>query len=204
CQDTIRVATRCTKGFLYVRGGGDSPFDHGYYLEMRDRSGFDMAGHNQIDRDPIGFEPGLLLVYTDETHGYGNSGTDDPPAQSPIDAHPEPGDVDPDWDDATFTAESSESKFSDFGQGYTNSSADENSEDGEWHFRYGCLAFEVLRMRGTDIGPPISQGNLQGDVRFRVGSGCAPWDYGYGPSLTAGSGRAASGVPAAIPPHHRP
>jgi hypothetical protein len=200
CQETTRVATRCTKGFLYVRGGGDSPFDHGYYLEMRDRSGFDMDSHNQNDRDPIDFDPGLLLVYTDETHGYGNAGTDDPPAQSPIDSQPQVGSTNPDWSDATFTGVSGDNAFSDFGEGFTNSSQDDASDDGNWHFRYGCLSFEVLKMRGTDIGPGISQGNLQGDVRFRVGAGCAKWDYGYGQSLTAGSGRSAT----LFPPHHRP
>ena len=201
CQGTIRVAASCTKGWLYVRGGGDSPFDHAYYLEMRDRSGFDMEGHNQNDREPIEFEPGLLLVYTDETHGYGNTGTDDPPAQTPIDSQPAPANNDPDLNDATFTAEDGDNEYSDFGEGFTNSYQDDTDPEQEWHFRFGCLALEVLKMRGDGIGPPVSHGDLWGDVRFRVGSGCARWDYGYGASLTAGAGRAAS---FAAPPHHRP
>ena len=32
--------------------------------------------------------PGFYLAYTDEAHGYGNAGTDDPPAQSPLDSVP--------------------------------------------------------------------------------------------------------------------
>ena len=53
---------------------------------MRDRSGFDLDGHGENDRDPIDFQPGLSLDYTDEAHGYGNAGTDDPPAQTPLDS----------------------------------------------------------------------------------------------------------------------
>ncbi len=85
------------------RPGAESAQDHGYYLEMRDRSGFDLDGHGQIDRDPIGWEAGLYLAYTDEAHGYGNAGTDDPPAQSPLDATPEPGTATPNLNDAAFT-----------------------------------------------------------------------------------------------------
>ena len=166
---------------------------------MRDRSGFDLDGQNQNDRPPIEFDPGLLLVYTDETHGYGNSGTDDPPAQSPVDSQPEPGNNSPDLSDATFTTDEA---FSDFGDGYTNSYQDDASEDGNWHYAHDCLAFRVVRMEGTDLGPDVSQGNLIGDVRFRVGSGCARWDYGYGLSVTAGSGRARGLT--ARPPHQVP
>jgi M6 family metalloprotease-like protein len=197
CKGTIATAAVCTKPWLYVQGDGGSPFDHAYYLEMRDRSGFDLDGQNQNDRDPIAFEPGLLLVYTDETHGYGNSGTDDPPAQTPIDAQPEPGNNSPDLNDATFTVDET---FSDFGDGYTNSYQDDASDDGNWHFAYNCLALRVVRMSGTDLGPDVSTGNLIGDVRFRIGGGCAKWDYGYGLSVTAGAGRTA----AFRPPQHRP
>jgi len=36
----------------------------------------------------------------------------------------------------------------------------------------------VLAMSGDDIGPDASPGNLTGDVRFTLGSGCGTYDYG--------------------------
>ena len=48
--------------------------------------------------------PGLYLSYTDEAHGYGNAGTDDPPAQSPLDSVPTVGSATPDLNDAAFKA----------------------------------------------------------------------------------------------------
>jgi PKD repeat protein len=49
--------------------------------------------------------------------------------------------------------------------------------DGNWHFDFGCLSFDVTRMAGTDIAPDR---NLEGDVAFTIGSGCGAYDYGYG------------------------
>ena len=72
-------------------------------MEMRDRSGFDLDGKGENDRDPIKFPPGLSIVYTDEAHGYGNVGTDNPPAQTPLDWQPEPGSDTPDLSDAAWT-----------------------------------------------------------------------------------------------------
>ena len=89
CREDLQTATVCTKGWQYTSAVDGSPADHAYYLELRDRAGFDADGHGEDDRatedDPPGpnFEPGVSLVYTDENHGYGNVGTDDPPAQSP-------------------------------------------------------------------------------------------------------------------------
>ncbi len=91
CREDLTTAQRCTLGWKYVAAGAEAAADHAYYMEMRDRSGFDLDGKGQIDRDPIGFAPGLSLVYTDEAHGYGNAGTDDPPAQSPLDSQPRAG-----------------------------------------------------------------------------------------------------------------
>ena len=56
----------------YVDASSGNPADHAYYIELRDRSGFDFDGRGQNDRAAIGFEPGLLVVYTDESHGIGN------------------------------------------------------------------------------------------------------------------------------------
>lgn len=179
CKDALRTAATCTAGWQYVDAASGSAADHAYYLEMRDRSGFDLDGKGQNDRDPIGFAPGMLLVYTDEAHGYGNVGTDDPPAQNPLDSQPEPGNETPNLDDAAFTAAAGDSSFTDSGEGHTDNYTDPSSEDGLWHLRFGCLGFDVLSMLGADVGPATAPGDLQGDVSFTLGDGCAPFDYGY-------------------------
>jgi PKD repeat protein len=158
-------------------------------MELRDRSGFDFDGHGQVDRDPIGFEPGLSLVYTDEAHGYGNAGTDDPPAQSPLDSQPEPGESAPNLNDAAYTATDRDSSFTDAGLGHTDNYEDPGNSETDprysdvanpWRFRYNCLAFNVLSMFGDTAGPATSDGDLTGDVAFRMGQGCGTFDYGYG------------------------
>jgi immune inhibitor A len=187
CKEDLTTAQQCTEGWGYITTSAGSPADHAYYMEMRDRSGFDMDGRGMNSRDAIAFNPGLLLVYTDETHGYGNAGTDSPPAQSPLDSQPQPGNEEPNLNDATWTAADGDSSFSDFGDGHTDNYEDPNGVDDSkepqvdelWHFRYGCLQFKVLSMKGTDVGPLNLPGNLVGKVRVKVGKGCGKFDYGY-------------------------
>jgi M6 family metalloprotease-like protein len=179
CRGTLKVADACTHGWQYLNVGKAAPFDHGYYLSMRDRSGFDSDGHGQNDRDPIGFRSGLLLEYTDESHGYGNVGTSDPPAQSPLDANPQPGNETPNLNDATFIKGT---HFSD--KHWVDNYTDASSKSGNWEFDSNCLGFKVTGMKGTDVGPtyrrPGKGGNLSGTVHFTRGPGCAPFDYGFG------------------------
>lgn len=187
----------CTKGWQYVAAGEEADFDHAYYLEMRDRSGFDLDGHGQVDRDPIGFEPGLYLSYTDEAHGYGNAGTDDPPAQSPLDSTPEPGNDTPNLNDAAFTAAAARSSYSDAKSApHVDNYTDPSTSSGNWEFGYDCLGFKVLSMTGNSNGPATSNGDLTGAVRFTMGSGCGTFDYGYtkpeAPENTAPSAHASS------------
>jgi M6 family metalloprotease-like protein len=183
----------CTKGWQFVKAGAEAEFDHAYYMEMRDRSGFDLNGQGQIDRDPIGWQPGFYLGYTDEAHGYGNAGTDDPPAQSPLDSQPEPGSTTPDLNDAAFTAGADRRLFSDFGRGHTdnyedpaNSSVDPRYADvaNPWRFQYDCLSFKVLSLKGATNGPSRSDGDLSGSVKFTIGKGCGRFNYGYGVPAT--------------------
>ena len=184
CNEDLTTAQKCTHGWSYVNAATGSPADHAYYMEMRDRSGFDMDGRGQNDRAAIGFEPGLLLVYTDEAHGYGNAGTDDPPAQSPLDSQSQPGEAEPNLNDAAWTAAEGDKVFSDFGVGHVDNYEDPVPEDkgedevtdGNWHFQFGCLKFKVLKMSGTDIA---LHKNLTGNVAVRIGAGCARFDYGY-------------------------
>ncbi len=103
CKETTRVAGQCTQGW-HVRGrlrrvAGRPRVLHGDARPVRIRH----RRPGQNDRDPIAFQPGMLLVYTDEAHGYGNAGCDDPPGQSPLDSAPTPGDSTPELDDAAWT-----------------------------------------------------------------------------------------------------
>jgi hypothetical protein len=154
---------------------------------MRDRSGFDFDGRGANDRDPITFEPGVLLTYTDEAHGYGNAGTDDPPAQSPLDAKPEPENETPNLKDATFTAV--RSHYSDprgktaHVDNYTEPTRNQELDpDGDgsqpWVFDYHCLTFDVTRLDG-DTDNAADKYDLDGDVRFSTESGCASFNYGF-------------------------
>jgi M6 family metalloprotease-like protein len=177
---------QCTQGWQYVAAGAEGPSDHAYYMEMRDRSGFDLDGNGQIDRDPIAFASGFYTAYTDEAHGYGNAGTDDPPAQSPLDSQPEPGSNTPDLSDAAWTDADGDTRFSDSRAGWVDNYADPSSASGNWEFAHDCLTFDVLSMTGNGDGteagegPQQSDGDLTGDVRFTLGAGCGAYDYGYG------------------------
>ncbi len=182
------LGSSCTKGWNYVDASSEAPADHAYLMEMRDRSGFDKDGHGEIDRSPIDWLPGLSLVYTDEAHGYGNVGTDNPPAQSPLDSQPEPGSDSPDLSDAAWTAADGDNTFTDSGEGHTDNYTDPSNtevdsrypdESNPWRFRYDCLTFKVLSMTGDDVGPDTSDGNLTGSVKFDMNEGCGTFDYGY-------------------------
>jgi hypothetical protein len=188
CRDESFGGT-CTKGWQFVKAGDEASFDHAYYLEMRDRSGFDLDGRGQIDRDPIGWQAGLYVAYTDEAHGYGNAGTDDPPAQTPIDATPTPGEEAPVLDDAAFTTAGGRSSYSDSGQGHTDNYTNPSEQvvdprypdvPNPWRFQYDCLGFDVQSMSGNGDGPVGADGDLTGTVAFTMGSGCGSHNYGYG------------------------
>ena len=180
CREDLTTAQSCTQGWKYLQAGAESLQDHAYYMEMRDRSGFDLDGHGEIDRDPIGWQPGFYLAYTDEAHGYGNAGTDDPPAQSPLDATPEPGSDTPDLNDAAFTTGAGRTSFSDAAASpHVDNYTDPSSASGNWEFGYDCLKFDVQSMSGNSNGPATSDGDLTGAVKFTTGSGCGAYHYGY-------------------------
>ncbi|MEK6274919.1 MAG: PKD domain-containing protein [Actinomycetota bacterium] len=180
CKDQTRSAAQCTDGWQYVSATDGSPADHAYYMVLRDRSSFDLEGRGQNDRDPIAFLPGLLLVYNDEAHGYGNFGVDDPPAVSPLDSQPQPGSNTPNLGDAAWTDVPGDNSFSDSDVGHTDNYADPGSDDGNWHFQFNCLSFNVNSMAGEEtIGPLNPPYDLIANVSITVGAGCAPFDYGY-------------------------
>ncbi|MBI5103736.1 MAG: immune inhibitor A [Solirubrobacterales bacterium] len=205
CREDLRAAPTCTKGWTWASAVDGSPADHAYYLELRDRAGFDLNGKGEDDRDDpssdtdgMQFEPGLSLVYTDENHGYGNMGTDDPPAQSPLDSKPDDftaDDATPNLKDAAWTADQGRNAFSDGGKGHVDNYSNPAEPDGRWRFAYGCLDFKVDKMDGRDLGPENAPGNLTADVTFKAGAGCAPFDYGY-----AGQGGAKPVDPGPVAP----
>ena len=90
-------------GWVRVSSAEGSPADHAFYLELRDRISNDFDGKGQSDRGTPTWEGGVSMIYTDEAHGYGNFGVDDPPAQTLVDSAPQPGNGSPNLDDAAFT-----------------------------------------------------------------------------------------------------
>ena len=195
CREGLSTAQQCTDGWKYVGASEGDPAEHAYLMEMRDRSGFDAAGRGEDDRTPPGitFQPGMLLAYTDENHGYGNVGTDDPPAQSPLDSQPQPGEDAPNLNDAAFTTGES---FSDAPSSpHVDNYSDDRRSDGQWTFDYGCLTAKVTRLAGTDIDAEAK--NLNGDVTFSMGAKCGAFDYG-----TGSKGAGVPVQPPAQPPAH--
>ena len=200
CKENVKVADNCTAGWIYAEAGAESPAEHAYQLEMRDRSGFDVDGKGQNDRDPINFSPGTLLTYTNEAMGYGNTGqnNDAPPTQSPLDAAPTPGDATPALNDAAFTEGD---VYNDSGAGHTDNYIDTTTESDNWEFRFNCLGFKVLSMTGDDIGPAAVGGadTLTGSVQFTTKEGCVPYNYGYEGDDTSASNAAPVAVAQAKP-----
>ncbi|MFN2537874.1 MAG: hypothetical protein ABR549_06930, partial [Mycobacteriales bacterium] len=198
-EDLSTSGGLCTPGFQLLTAGAPAEQEHAYLLEMRDRSGFDFDGRGQNDRDAIGFQPGVLLTYTDEAHGYGNVGTDNPPAQSPLDAKPTQKDDTPDLNDASFTAARatySDSKAHPHLDNYAqpSTSASKTSDDDPWTFAYDCLRMHVDAMSGDDNNA-ASAYDLVGDVTFTSAGGCAPFNYGYKNALVVARPIGGPGLP---------
>ena len=173
-EDGTWNARFAADGWSIISADLGSQADRGYYMEMRDRTGFDLDGNGENDRAAIAFAPGLLLTITDEVLGYGNTGSGDYPNQSPVDAVPDPGNDAPNLNDAAFTA-TGVSQYSDAGPvGWIDNYNDALQSDGNWHHAYDCLSFEVVSMSGTGNGPryPLP-GDLVGDVTFDIGPSAA-------------------------------
>jgi len=186
-EDLSTSGGLCTEGWSYLSAGTPSELEHGYLMEMRDRSGFDIDGRGESDRGPTAFEPGLLLTYTDEAHGYGNVGTDNPPAQTPLDSVPQPEDDTPNLNDATFNASGERSTYTDAPAKPHVDNYDEPTRDPEkdadedghqpWTFDYNCLSFKVNALQG-ETDNTVDKYDLTGDVAFTMNRGCAAFNYG--------------------------
>ncbi|MCW2768102.1 MAG: family metalloprotease protein, partial [Nocardioides sp.] len=96
---------------------------------------------------------------------------------------PQPGSATPDLNDAAFTAATDRKSFSDASASpHVDNYSDPSSASANWEFAYSCLGFDVLSMTGNADGPPTSDGDLTGNVKFTMGTGCGTFDYGYTPT----------------------
>ncbi len=198
CGDNgIRTANSCTAGWSLVDATSPSTLDHAYYLELRDRSGFDVNGRGQADRGAITWQPGALIEYTDESRGFGNNGAP-PPRQHYIDSQPMAGldcgealvddpltarnDENKFCTDAAFTMATGDRHFDDDPNGgaepgdWIDNFSDPASDDGFWHFAYNCLSFDVTAMSGTDINESLPS-NLTANATITALAGCSPFSY---------------------------
>ena len=207
-----KVAAKCTEGWSRIKADQPSALDHGYYLELRDRSGFDFASHGEADRGQIGWAPGVLVEYTDEVRGYGNNGAGPPPRQHYIDSQPQPdydcGDnltedhpepavlTPPRCQDAAFTAAAGDSTFQDVD--WTDNFWDESSADGLWHFDYGCLTLNVASMAGDTGNSETLPSDLTANATISAGTGCSEFAYWSGGVVNAAPTAVASVNPKTV------
>lgn len=98
-------------GWSRVSSADGVALDHSYYVELRDRTSWDKDGKLQSERGAPTWEPGVAILYTDENHGYGNTGAENQPAQTVVDSRPDPGNENPNLDDAAFTVKDGRTKF---------------------------------------------------------------------------------------------
>lgn len=98
-------------GFARVSSTDGLDNDHAYYIEVRDRNSWDKDGKGQSDRGDPAWAPGVAILYTDENHGYGNTGASDQPAQTVVDSQPQPGNMTPNLDDAAYTLAANDNEF---------------------------------------------------------------------------------------------
>lgn len=176
CAEDFATAALCTAGWNNISSAKGNPADHGYYVELRDRSGFDFDGHGQADRGDMNWQAGLFVEYTDESYSYGNNGLSNHPGQHYLDSTPVAGgDCGSDCDDASFTAVDGDNQFSDFDI-WQDNFADPTRASGRWEFDYNCLQLDVLDMRGEQSVQRAT--DLTASVKLTAGQGCAPFVYG--------------------------
>jgi M6 family metalloprotease-like protein len=155
-DSSFEKATEATDGqrFGPLGSGGWNPLstadggtaDHAYYLELRDRLAWDFDGRGQDDRGAgPSWQPGISLLYTQESKGFGNIDGANPPHQTPVDSVPEPGSETPNLDDAAFTLQ--RNKFN--GCTHVDNYEDPDAEDGFWHMP-ASLAFTVTEVNALN------------------------------------------------------
>ena len=145
-------------GWAHVSTSTGVDTDHAYYVELRDRVGFDFDGRGQSERGAPTWQPGVAVLYTDENHGYGNFGVDNPPAQTVVDSVPAPGSDTPNLDDAAFVPEGARDVFN--GCTHVDNYDNENGEhpEGLWKLPDG------VRMTVTGLAGLSPDGTATGDA----------------------------------------
>ncbi len=98
-------------GFSRISTADGVDADHAYFVEVRDRVSWDKDGKGQSERGAPTWAPGVAVLYTDENHGYGNTGADNQPAQTIVDSQPQPGNMNPNLNDAAFTLTAGDEQF---------------------------------------------------------------------------------------------
>jgi M6 family metalloprotease-like protein len=146
-QESTRIFP---SGWARISSADGSPADHAYYIELRDRISNDFDGKGQSERGTPTWEGGVSMIYTDEAHGYGNFGVDDPPAETPVDSVPQPGNETPNLDDAAFTL--ARPVFN--GCTHIDNYTDPNGPGGLWKLPNG-LKFTVTSITGMSPGPNL-------------------------------------------------
>ena len=172
--------------------------DHAYYLELRDRSGFDFNGRGQADRGAISGQPGAAH----RVHGRvawlrQQRRAAAAPALHRLAAGARPrlrrGARRRPADTAQRRGQALQRRCLhvrdrrqalrrqpdaaalDPGDWIDNFS-DPASDDGFWHFAYNCLSFDVTSMSGTDTNESLPS-NLAANATITALAGCAPFSY---------------------------
>ncbi|HEY0141859.1 MAG TPA: CARDB domain-containing protein [Thermoanaerobaculia bacterium] len=151
-----------SNGFARVSSADGVEADHAYYIEARDRVSWDKDGKGQSERGAPTWAPGVAILYTDENHGYGNTGADNQPAQTIVDSQPEPGNEAPNLDDAAFTTAPGDEKF----DGCTHVDNYIVAGGGDWKLPNG-LALTVTSLTGISSDGVTSNlvANIIADVK---------------------------------------
>jgi M6 family metalloprotease-like protein len=166
-----------------VSSAQGSPADHAYYLELRARISNDFDGKGQSDRGAPTWEGGVSMIYTDEAHGYGNFGVDDPPAQTPVDSEPEPGNESPNLNDAAFTL--ARPTFD--GCTHIDNYSDPNGPGGQWKLP-NALNFTVTAINGITPGAAFPANPGTASIVASVYPTCAGGGALAPPVLSIGAG----------------
>ncbi len=141
--------------FSRVSSSAGVDADHAYYVELRDRLSWDSDGKEQSERGAPTWSGGVAILYTDESHGYGNTGVDNPPAQTIVDSQPNPGDDAPNLDDAAYTGDVGRDEFN----GCTHVD-NYDTPDGFWKLPTGAQMF----INGVSLASAGGTGSASVDV----------------------------------------
>ena len=190
CRGDLATADRCTAGWRYVNAADLADVDHAYYLEMRDRSGFD-ADRRGRERPRRRSTSRRACCSATRTRSPATATparpTGDAPNQSPLDSQPQPGahDAEPERrglhrGGRARTRSRTRSRPPGPAAGSTTTRTRRRpTPTATGTSTTAASSFDVERMSGTDIAAavqPAGERRVHGRLRLR------PFDYGYGVS----------------------